>query len=504
MSKYTDEITAYLSTKYSHPIKSIQSERYLFESGERIRRHTIGLDITTYLQIKYSLSLEDCNKEIVALDTSIRNKSKSPQKNLRPDVAEALANLRPAIAVKDPDDRFLVDRKTNRRSQIHIDFYSMLLSKKPKELFDEAIYIDTEYSPRDAEPFRIEYIDDMEIAVLNTYQKPAWFKSTAEAKIPTLFKDLIDHLIVNEESKEYFYDWLYKSLTDRAYTFLVLCGMKGIGKGQLQKLIRALHGRDNFVEGKRGTIDGQFNSQLENSRLIWFDEIHYDKPEANNLKRIMNDLVSIERKGVDATRSTAIHCSIVLSNNDLTDNYIELDDRRFSPLELTESKLTKAFSPKWFDEFNYHVDDLGENSPLVAEFGQWILENGKSDKIDKQEPYKGEKFKQIVISSLRKWQDHTLELLEGSSLEMILVDGSYTTYEKLRIAYEHKHKESGQYPKKNKIIEFLKAYESPETGKPIVKILYEKGKERIIPIDLVDQYGSGFREVGKIREEMGV
>jgi hypothetical protein len=492
-----EELLNYLNTNLGSEIEKMQAHRYVLSDGTTRRIDLVRGLLQSYLTLKKGLDAVSIPKTILGFEERFKN-SKKERITASENIVTALSQLQPAISVKDPKTCFLVDRSTMERSEIHIDFYTQAMAKKPNEVFLEAIYMDSIYNPRTLDTYYTIKVGGMEVVALNTYKKPAYFNSEAKPQIPTLFKDLIDHLIPSEKAKVYFYDWLYKSLTDRAYTFLVLCGMKGIGKGQLQKLIRALHGRDNFVEGKRGTIDGQFNSQLENSRLLWFDEIQYDKAEANNLKRIMNDLVSIERKGVDATRSTAIHCSIVLSNNDLTDNYIELDDRRFSPLELTEEKLTKKFNPKWFDEFNYHVDDLGEHSPLVAEFGKYILEYGKCDKIDRQEPYREEKFTQIVISSLRKWQDLTLEMLE-SDLEAILIDDQYTNYENLRKRYEFKHKDSGQYPKKNKVLEFLKAYESPETKNKVVEIIRVGSKERIIPIDMLDSYNTGFKEVKKMR-----
>jgi hypothetical protein len=173
---------------------------------------------------------------------------------------------------------------------------------------------------------------------------------------------------------------------------------------------------------------------------------------------------------------------------------MELDDRRFSPIELTEKKLTQAYGPDWFDEFNYHVDDLADKSPLVAQFGQWILKHGEDKSIARMAPYKEEKFKEIVNASLRKWQDHTLEILEDFS-NVAVDNGAFTTYEKLRNRYNFKFKDSGQYPKKQKVIEFLKAYESSDTNCKIVEVFYINNKEQIVPVSLLDQYKSGYVEV---------
>ncbi len=492
-SQVVSEISSYLQETYFSKLVTIQSDRYKFESGERPRISATRKLIVKFLKVRFRYSDEECMEVIYKFESGFRETTSSDQSN---PVSDLVAGLRPAISVTDVNHRFLVNAETYERSRIDIEFYAIATGKKSKDIFDEAIYIDPVYNPRMADSHYPTEVDGRACMAINSYLTPYWFNTEAKPQIPTLFKGLIDHLIVTEEAKVYFYDWLYKSLTDRAYTFLVLCGQKGIGKGQLQKLIRALHGANNFVEGKRGTIGGQFNSQLQDSRVVWFDEIHYDKPDVNNMKRMLNDIVSIEKKGIDATKSTHIHCSIVLSNNELADNYIELDDRRFSPLELTDINLTKVFDANWFDEFNQHTDDLADESPLVAEFGKWILEYGKSDKIGKQEPYKGEKFNQIVLSSLRMWQDNTVNfILDEKSVDSRLKGNNFLTYADLRSYNEIKHKDSGVYPKKNKVIDFLRTYVDPDSGEKLVEV-YRVGREdRIVPIYLVDNYLRGFKEV---------
>src|SRR5690606_21243232 len=109
--------------------------------------------------------------------------------------------------------------------------------------------------------------------------------------------------------------WLYHSMFKRSFVYLILCGAPGTGKNRLKLVLRALHGHINTIDGKRSTLIERFNSQLADSTLAWFDELHYNMEMENTMKELQNDSISIERKGIDATRSTSIHASLIISNN---------------------------------------------------------------------------------------------------------------------------------------------------------------------------------------------
>ena len=133
---------------------------------------------------------------------------------------------------------------------------------------------------------------------------------------------------------------MYAALFNRAYTFLILCGAGGIGKNRLKLVNKALHGHHNAIDGKKSTFTERFNSQLYDCTEAWFDELTYTMDMENVMKEIQNDTISIERKGIDATRSTKIYASSVISNNKPRDNYIAFDARKFVPLQLTNNRLS--------------------------------------------------------------------------------------------------------------------------------------------------------------------
>ncbi len=340
------------------------------------------------------------------------------------------------------------------------------------------------------------------VLVANSYVRPLWMGKCEEAEvtIPEVFKKLIWHVIPDKAPRDYFFDWINKSLTARAYTFLVLCGEKGIGKGLIQQMIFALHGAKNAIEGKQSTLSTQFNAQLEDCRLIWFDEARIARDDVNNLKRILNDYVAIEKKGVDA-KHTRVFFSAVISNNDVSDNYLEHDDRRFAPLELTTEPWIKAADTEWFNEF---INALRPESRELAQLGAWILKNGRKASIKPQEPYTGAKFKEIVEASLARWQEAVVEVLRDEDLCNKLHDGGtrdYFTYRDMKrvvglVAARDKTESTMRFPKSAKFTDFIRNHRDPETG---------------LPVAFTDKYGKVFKlseiehaESEETAEELGV
>ncbi len=247
-----------------------------------------------------------------------------------------------------------------------------------------------------------------EVHVLNSYIPAEWMTYAGEVpdELPPLFKRLIDHLFQLEVEREYFYSWLWHSLFDRAFVYLILCGAGGIGKNRLKLVMRALHGFENTMDGKKSTLNERFNSQIADNTLGWFDELHYNAEMENVMKELQNDSISIEKKSVDATRSTRIYASFVISNNKPRDNYIAFDARKFAPLQLTHQRLDAVMTNEEIQE----LTDKTENwdSPtydvaFIAQIGRWVRKHGKSDKWPTLE-YKGPMFYKLAHTSMSLWQ----------------------------------------------------------------------------------------------------
>lgn len=269
-----------------------------------------------------------------------------------------------------------------------------------------------------------------ELTIFNTYVPPHWRthgrpKDVHDA-LPKLFKKLVFHLFPNEEEREFFFHWLHGSLFERASTFLILCGAPGVGKNRLKLIMRALHGFSNTTDGKLSILRERFNAPLADCTLFWLDEIRYTEKEENVLKEMQNDTLSIERKGVDATRSTPIYASLVISNNKPRDNYLAFDARKFVALQLNGERLeVSSMTEAEIEEFNQKVGkDTSEtyDPQFIAQIAMWIKRHGKSEKWKNYE-YRGSMFWSLAHTSMSRWQKKAASfVLDPKSKELTLLN----------------------------------------------------------------------------------
>jgi len=250
---------------------------------------------------------------------------------------------------------------------------------------------------------------------VNTYIRPLWLdnKPSQDCKIPPRIDFLLDHLFPCPQSRQYALGWLYNAITARNETYLVLNGRKGIGKGLFEKLVMALVGSENSAIPSHGFLNKEFNSIMRNKRLIILDEVKMTTENLDKLKRYINDRISIEAKGSDASSHEENFCSFIISNNKMTDTLIEYDDRRFSVVDVTTQLLTKQMSLESIRNLDHEF--MQDDSEEIAEFGHWLLESF-SPLISTHEVYKGETFWKLVYSGLLEWQKMILDdALLGSS-----------------------------------------------------------------------------------------
>lgn len=300
-------------------------------------------------------------------------------------------------------------------------FYLDLCKIPPPQAVSSARAVVPKYMPR--RPRGVSEIKSPttleNISFFNTYVPPEWEQwklrnpdawKKLPAKPPELVIKLLKHLIPLKEEREYLYAWIYTSITSRSYVYLVLCGAPGAGKNRFKLLLRALHGMNNTADGKKETFganENKFNGQMEDNTLIWFDELKYNHDMEPRLKEYQNDYISIERKGVDATKSTEIYPSMVISNNYPRDNYLPFDSRKFAPLVLADRDLKYSMAT---DEIAELSDRIDSSKPIfdvkyVAQIAKWILTVG--EKHTHKWPYmeyKGPKFWEIAHASMARWQ----------------------------------------------------------------------------------------------------
>jgi hypothetical protein len=275
-----------------------------------------------------------------------------------------------------------------------------------------------EYLPRSGTGvFSRKNLYGNEEEVLNTYIPPKWMeyaeKNRMKDSLPESFNRLVNHLFPLEIEREYLFSWIYHSLFSRSFVYLVLCGAPGTGKNRLKLILRALPGHENTIDGKRSTLVERFNSQLSDATLAWFDELSYDMEMENVMKELQNDSISIEKKGIDATRSTKIYSSLVVSNNKPRDNYIAFDSRKFAPLVISSRRLETSMDPGMIARMSSWVEDPAAptyNLPYIARIGNWIRNHGRSDKWPHLE-YRGPMFYMLAHTSMTRWQKKAVTIM---------------------------------------------------------------------------------------------
>lgn len=320
------------------------------------------------------------------------------------------------------EDRFFCTTQEELRSdKISGTYYIDKSGMSPQEAVIAARAVVPKYLPRKELGIYdvIDPVTNEKVKYHNSYVPPSWDlwkrKNPKEwnrlpAKCPKNLMEMIKHIIPLKQEREYFYAWVYTSLTARSYVYLILQGIPGIGKNRIQVLLRALHGKLNSVNGKKesfGANGSKFNGQLFNSTLAWFDELKYDHEMEPRMKEYQNDTASKELKGVDATNSSDIHCSMVVSNNYQRDNYILFNSRKFSPIVLGQTALKFLMPESEIEEISNKLDEAHPDFDVVyvAQIAKWILSIGEkcTEKFSRLE-YQGPKFWELAHSSMSRWQ----------------------------------------------------------------------------------------------------
>jgi len=381
------------------------------------------------------------------------------------------------ITAKKGMDDFFVTTKEEYKSNISGRYYIGKTSMPLPEAYRVARSVIPRYRPRNPPGVFQEFnrTTQEEENIFNSYIPPDWVVwrkknpnrwQTLSEKPPALFMKLVTHLIPMKEERQYFYAWLYASLTKRAYVYLILCGAPGAGKNRLKLIMKALHGIENTVDGKKSTLSERFNSQLSNGTLTWFDELKYDSDMENVMKEIQNDYISIEKKGVDATTSSTIHSSMVISNNKPRDNFIAFDARKFVPLVIGSNDLKKSMTEEEISILTNKVEQANTDYDIkfVAQIVKFILRTGKrhfDNNVTLE--YKGPMFWKLAHTSMTRWQKKAISFIteQGNSFTRQGWDEKEKAYvwSQLETKYSRRHGEKAmQFPDNSSVMSFFETF----------------------------------------------
>ena len=257
---------------------------------------------------------------------------------------------------------------------------------------------------------------------VNTYQAPKWRMRAGDPSLPCPkpIQRLLNHIFPDPKDRRYVVNWMRLALLGRNETYLCLNGKKGLGKGILADyLIPALVGRDHYTPAPVGIFTGQFNAVLDKKRAILFDEFKVGKGEHTKLKRMINKYQNIEKKGVDADRRKETYNSYIISNNDVSDMFLEYDDRRFSVPEINTKRLNEVISGREIADLVTELED--DDSDLVWQWGYWVFYHGEATEYDQFSFLAGPHFWKIVYSSLYEWQKFIVDKLVTEKMDVIEV-----------------------------------------------------------------------------------
>lgn len=392
----------------------------------KIFSERLGEDIADFPEISRAIhnpSKMESLLEQYALDNNLVEEDDDDKIVIPKELEKYTLNIN--IAAKRGEDEFFLTTEGEFMSEVSGRYYINKCAIPPVISYKMARPVLPEYRPR-SKPGVFDEMNGQTKEtrkIFNTYLPPEWALWRKEnwkewealpEKPPKLILKLLKHVIPNAEERRYFYAWLYASMFTRSYVYLVLCGAPGAGKNRLKLVLRALHGIENTVDGKKSTLTERFNSQLSHGTVAWFDELKYDTDMENNMKEIQNDYISIERKGVDATRSSTIYASMVISNNKPRDNYIAFDARKFAPLVIGNSNLLTSMAESEIDELTKKVEVGKEDFDVryVAQIAKWIIRVGRRNlKSWPTLEYKGPYFWTLAHTSMTRWQKKSISAL---------------------------------------------------------------------------------------------
>jgi hypothetical protein len=418
-----------------YPIVKVTDTNYILEDGQKFIKHklrkTIGEDNKLFgydrdwFVDKFESSGEENQKKIrTRLFISLEESVKEIRHNSRHTVdVNKLNECGINDLVFDLDEFTMFRNLTKGRydgSKVVYDLASNKITDISPEVFLEKMppFIRKEFSPIDAvfdyDPYDISPVKQINylrqpISRINTYIAPEWRKLGVEVenKLPPIFGRYLVHLFPDIESRRFVLSWLRNLILKRPETILILNGAKGAGKNILIDFCKQLVGGENFGRAKSSLITKEFNSILEDKRLVVLDELRIDKKAHTFLKDICNAEHNIEKKGKDANNLTPTYFGLIISNNDPSDVFIEYNDRRFSTPILAGENLDRVFSKEEIKE----LIDLMKSKKAIKQIGEFIINYEHDAYSDPFYVLKNEKFHSLVYTSLYGWQQLILDSL---------------------------------------------------------------------------------------------
>jgi len=248
---------------------------------------------------------------------------------------------------------------------------------------------------------------------LNKYFSPAWVNSENVA-VPSRFLEFLHHLFGGDKVQMRFtLGWLYRLIHSRNETALVLNGAKGVGKNILYAVAKGLVGHDYCSEATKKFGVKEFNDIFRERILILIDEHQVNKEKYNFLKASFNEWQTIEAKGAAVKSTEKIYVNFMIFHNNPEDIYLEGEERRFSVMDITDTKLEYIWARRDIENFYKELNDPG--SDLIAQIGNYITAWGNKNRDEVSNPfevYMGAKYQEILDCHVNTIIHSIVDLIE--------------------------------------------------------------------------------------------
>jgi hypothetical protein len=267
--------------------------------------------------------------------------------------------------------------------------------------------LDCVSKPVSLEPKRIlEPQEKGDHTVFNTWDKPEWFEAYEDndCQFPEIGKDDLpeivvefwwDHFFLTEESREWFFHWFRDILFSRSTVMCVLVAGKGTGKNiTVDECISRVLGGNNVLPIGEGFVQNHFQDGIQHNQLLAFDEFEVTVKTKNKFKRLFNARGVLEAKSIQAGTPVEFHFSMVMCSNNPWSFSLDVNDRRFSVLDITDVNLQTIWPKDKIEDLIATFRDPDTQFKL-ASYLYHNYEAGKSDR-----PLVTQRFKDICYASL--------------------------------------------------------------------------------------------------------
>jgi hypothetical protein len=187
---------------------------------------------------------------------------------------------------------------------------------------------------------------------INTYKQTKYMLNAGVGtKVPAVINHVLTSVCVNNETKNYFLNWLAHIFQTRrkTNTAWILQGVQGTGKGVLfTHILAPLMGRDYCHEMTMDRLDDDFNEYLNENFILFIDEANIsDSKNGDRLLSRIKNLVTEPEQHIRGMRRNAVirknYSNIILASNHDEIISMEISDRRFNVAPRQEHSIELSY-----------------------------------------------------------------------------------------------------------------------------------------------------------------